>query len=1802
LVYILTSTKTILETEIRAQESRSGDNVVAGLLALKLKSQLLAESYDEQQQYLHSASIASYISLNKLDQRNRYKASVSLHSINGNDYSFTKGSSSSGLGYALALFETWWNVVLKKQSKFAYPVFATGEILTSGAINKISYLNDKLDAVCTYVESNKESFQQFYICFPSANNDEISESTREAITNLGGILLPANRLQELLCTILGNDYDGDPLGRWEPFKGLNSFDYEDSVRFFGREKDVARLYDDLKKNKGLLIIAGASGSGKSSLVKAGLIPRIEQDNVQVHWAYTTPSTVANKKGVIGFVFEQLITAWALEKRGLNVDDLIIAFNRSIEEGFKVIKPLINDQTKKCLLYLDQYEEVFSKNYLNIDFTYKELNIIDKISSEFEQLDIVLALRNEYLGKLLENQALLSPVISNVSSPSLSDDWYAIIHEQAAFSGINFEHDDNNNSLDKIIIAEALQTQYALPMVEFLLEQLYQKAIARLPDTNTLLFEDYEQMGGLSGAIAYRAQVVLDKHNADNYLIDSFFENFVGLNTELIPYARHVDIEALKSQDLHLYTLVLGFIDANLIVYVSGSNDSGVLKLSHDSLFSHWQKLQEWIESFKDYLLWRNSIDGLYQRWCENNNKNKIYLLKDKRLLKEGFAFIGKKILKNNILIDYVKSSKAQKKRTAFNMVSLFLIIPLLIGSFFYWDNNRLKIYNYEEIGKKWEVPFGINEISDAQKEKMNYHYSLEYQGGVLRNVKKLNSVGNLYSQKLDDDVALWEYRYSDTGKVDEVIKKTRSGKTAAVDYYQFAANNTALLGFSKSIQKIGFFNVFPKNRYNIGPQDGKSTTSRKLLEFYDNGLLKKISYQDPYGNNTTDYEGYYGKVYEYIDDGLVKSETELNKNLEPILSSTVYYEYDANNRKSSELKGQKNNLSEQRIVRDSWSNVIEQSFFYNLHPTAWDSLHKIKFLYDQQGFLVELKNLDLNDNLTNQQAIGIAKEKYQYDRNGNLKEISYFGKDDQLIYDKLSGYALGQFKFNDKNQLIESSSFGILKEPIPIESNVFSKKFENDIKSKSTRVTYFGKAGEPVLIGSLNAHRIDSKYNQYGQLIEQRMYGVDNKPKIGSTGVFLSKQEYDSQGNVTKRSDFGINEEPIINKDGFHAMTKRFDEKGNVIEEANYDTQGKLTLSNEGVAIHRMKYNDFGNQVELSFFDQFDKPTLNKDGVAKVITNYYGDGSSGRVSGFEYYGTIGEPILNEEGVHRQVLNIDSKGILIGYAYYGINNELVTPLGEAIASLGEAFTSTDSSYHSNGMQKTYRAYYKDGSYNETINDADGNTLSFSFYDKNQNPILGFGDFSNLSKVINKYDAYGNVTERVFFDEKGQPGTNKPGFSKAIYLKDKNNVLTHVFQAYDIDGNIIPSHFSKHVIKITDKVEDRKLWEYLKSLNTKAAFQLYLNLVEDGLFKKVAISELNNFSSTVKIKSLTEGAKILLNNKYIAYQEVVNYLKPGDYVVAVKKNGYTTYTKNLVVKENDEVNISIELEKDSSSWDKEKLISESDKGNVEAQKNLGNKYLDEEDFTQAMKWYKKAADQGYAPAMHNIGYLYETAKGVTKDLKTAYQWYLKAANNGFALSQFRLGEAYFLGDLVIKDDKKSIDFYHMAAEQGNTNSQYILARYYFKNRDQSTRPSIESIKSFNYTKLVALQGVTQAYRSLALWYESSVIEDFDLETVAYWYEKAFNENDEALAALVLGEIYSFGDQTEIDFEKAMFWYEKAALKGRVDAASKLARFYFESTSFFRDREKGIFWLQKAAELGDHHAIKNLESINKGLGYLR
>ena len=104
----------------------------------------------------------------------------------------------------------------------------------------------------------------------------------------------------------------------------------------------------------------------------------------------------------------------------------------------------------------------------------------------------------------------------------------------------------------------------------------------------------------------------------------------------------------------------------------------------------------------------------------------------------------------------------------------------------------------------------------------------------------------------------------------------------------------------------------------------------------------------------------------------------------------------------------------------------------------------------------------------------------------------------------------------------------------------------------------------------------------------------------------------------------------------------------------------------------------------------------------------------------------------------------------------------------------------------------------------------------------------------------------------------------------------------------------------------------------------------------------------------------------------------------------------------------------------------------------------------DDAQAAAWYRKAAEQGHAPAQFNLGLMYANGTGVAKDDAQAVSWYRKAAEQGFATAQLNLGAMYANGTGVAKDDEQAVSWFRKAAEQGDATAQNNLGVMYANGR--------------------------------------------------------------------------------------------------------------------------------------------------------
>ena len=119
-------------------------------------------------------------------------------------------------------------------------------------------------------------------------------------------------------------------------------------------------------------------------------------------------------------------------------------------------------------------------------------------------------------------------------------------------------------------------------------------------------------------------------------------------------------------------------------------------------------------------------------------------------------------------------------------------------------------------------------------------------------------------------------------------------------------------------------------------------------------------------------------------------------------------------------------------------------------------------------------------------------------------------------------------------------------------------------------------------------------------------------------------------------------------------------------------------------------------------------------------------------------------------------------------------------------------------------------------------------------------------------------------------------------------------------------------------------------------------------------------------------------------------------------------------------------------------------------AEAQYNLGLRYAngdgDPKDSTEAVKWYRKAAEQGVASAQLNLGVKYDNGDGVLKDSAEAVKWYRKAAEQGDAMAEYNLGVTYANGNGVPKDSAEAVKWYRKAADQGFASAQLRLGNAY------------------------------------------------------------------------------------------------------------------------------------------------------------
>lgn len=200
----------------------------------------------------------------------------------------------------------------------------------------------------------------------------------------------------------------------------------------------------------------------------------------------------------------------------------------------------------------------------------------------------------------------------------------------------------------------------------------------------------------------------------------------------------------------------------------------------------------------------------------------------------------------------------------------------------------------------------------------------------------------------------------------------------------------------------------------------------------------------------------------------------------------------------------------------------------------------------------------------------------------------------------------------------------------------------------------------------------------------------------------------------------------------------------------------------------------------------------------------------------------------------------------------------------------------------------------------------------------------------------------------------------------------------------------------------------------------------------------------------------------------------------------------------------------------------LKQEAEQGCAEAQFNLGRLYEMgdgvEQNWKEAVNWYRKAAMQNHSNAEFNLGVCYENGNGVVQDFEEATKWFSKAAEHGASNAQCMLGFCYQNGWGVERNNAVALYWYLKAAEQGYPEAQCKLGSYYEEGLvvGQSYKESVKW-----YLK-AADQGIPEAQFRLCVCYVNGWGVEQDFEKAWDWYEKAFEQGyDDGSYSLIIQE---------------------------------------------------------------------------------
>jgi len=453
-----------------------------------------------------------------------------------------------------------------------------------------------------------------------------------------------------------------------PYKGLAYFDYndEDPKYFHGRTTLTDQLLEKIRQGN-FLAVMGASGSGKSSVVRAGLLYQLklgQRLSGSDRWAVKIFRPGKHPLQSLAWAFvDSDLSEIDQANQAAKAEDLLEAGTVGLS---RIVKAFNVD---RVILVVDQFEEVFTLCKDNTErqrFFECLLNANECLDNK---LTVVLAVRADFYGKCAEQNyaGLASKIQANLVTvtPMNQKELESAVIEPAKQVGLEVDQD-----LVTQIIADVDGSPGSLPLLQYALTKLWKQRVV-----NRLTLSAYTRLGGVKGTLQKQANEVYQSLSTEEQQIAKrIFLELTQLGEGTEDTRRQVykqDLVNLKQSADLVDQVIQKLTDAKLVVtseLIAKGSDSeriAVVDVAHEALIRHWSLLREWINENRDALRKKRSIEEDAQEWVDKENPIEAgYLLQGLKLdaAEEFIEKYASAISLSTSALELVQASQLERDR------------------------------------------------------------------------------------------------------------------------------------------------------------------------------------------------------------------------------------------------------------------------------------------------------------------------------------------------------------------------------------------------------------------------------------------------------------------------------------------------------------------------------------------------------------------------------------------------------------------------------------------------------------------------------------------------------------------------------------------------------------------------------------------------------------------------------------------------------------------------------------------------------------------------------------------------------------------------------------------------------------------------------------------------------------------------------------------------------------------------------------------------------------------------------------